>query len=280
MVIEWLLSAVLLALVPFETPPAPPQIVPVPHDGKAPAPAPTPQPAPIPTSVRVSGAEFEMLTLVGYTGSVAWDVTSDSFGVPVKLIELKPKQVVIGVRAGSATPDAHEAPDTPSVAVFAVNTGRAVLSAWGVKESKPVKLATFTIDAGLGPRPPPDDKKDDKKPDDKKPEVVTSFRVIWVYESGDTFPPNQTAIMDAKAVRDYLNAKTTPHGGWAGWRQFDPQQKAENETPAMKALWQAVQPQLTTIPCLVVEVNGKAEIIPFPKSPADALVTLRSYGGP
>lgn len=154
---QWLLSAVLLALVPFETPPAPPQIVPVPHDGKAPAPAPTPQPVPIPTSVRVSGAEFEMLTLVGYTGgAVAWDITSPDFGVPVKLKELKPKQLVIGIRTGASVADEHEAPDTPAVAVWAINTGTATVSAWGVKDSKPVKLATYRVDAGQGPRPPPD----------------------------------------------------------------------------------------------------------------------------
>ena len=95
-----------------------------------------------------------------------------------------------------------------------------------------------------------------------------------MFESGDTIPANQTAVMDAKAVRDYLNTKTTPAGGWAGWRQFDPQHEAANDTPIMKALWQSVKPHITTIPCLVVEVNGKAEIVPFPKTPAEALAVL------
>lgn len=274
----------LLALAPLSSAADPAPVPELPRIVIAPGGKEQPSPAPVAASVKLAGAEFELLTLQGAAGPITWDISSpDSFGVPVKLFELKPKESVVGVRVGSAVPDRHEAPDGPSVAVFAVNTGRAVLSAWGIAAGKPVKLATFAIDANVGPRPPPKPPEPDPpepKPPDPKPPVVTSFRVIWVYESGDTIPANQTAVMDAKAVRDYLNAKTTPAGGWAGWRQFDPQHEAANDTPIMKALWQSVKPHITTIPCMVVEVNGKAEIVPFPKTPAEAIATLRSYGGP
>lgn len=143
-------------------PPKPTIIVAPGGSQPAPAPQPTPQPAPIPTSVRITGAEFELLTLVGYTGTgVTWDVSSsDSFAVPVKLIKLNAKETVIGIRAGATVPDRHESPETPSVAVFAVNTGTAIVAAWGNGKDGPVKLATFRVEAGLGPRPP-----DPVKPD-------------------------------------------------------------------------------------------------------------------
>lgn len=148
------LVLLLVALTAPADPPAP--VIIVAPGGKQPAPQPTPiPPAPIPTSVKLSGAEFEILTLIGHSGPVTWDVTSPDFAVPVKLIELKPKESVVGIRAGSVVPDRHEAPDTPSVAVWAVNSGTATVAAWGVKDSRPVKLATFRVEAGQGPRPPP-----------------------------------------------------------------------------------------------------------------------------
>lgn len=116
------------------------------------------------------------------------------------------------------------------------------------------------------------------------PQPGTSFRVIWVTESAATLTVQQNAVCGAKAIRDYLNAKATKSktaagGDWPDWRNYDPQTSATNEYPAMKALWEAVKPNITTVPCLVIEVNGKADIIPFPANAAEALKTLKKYGG-
>ncbi len=111
------------------------------------------------------------------------------------------------------------------------------------------------------------------------PSPVTSFRVILVKESGSTLNSEQTAIAGSKAVRDYLTSKTTAEGGLAGWREYDPQQNIANERPAMKSLWAAAKSSITTIPCLVIEVNGKTSIVSYPKNVADAIKTLKEFGG-
>jgi hypothetical protein len=111
------------------------------------------------------------------------------------------------------------------------------------------------------------------------PEPVTSFRVIFVKESGQTLQGQQSAIPAAKEIRDYLQAKTTQEGGLPGWREYDPQQSTTNEQPVMRALWDAVKPKLLPAPCLVVEVNGKATVMPFPNTVADAVATLKKAGG-
>lgn len=132
----------------------------------------------------------------------------------------------------------------------------------------------------IGPRPPPIDPLkppvDPVKPPVVPPQPVTSFRVIFVHESGGTLPLGQTPVSDAKAIRDYLTANTTPDGPYAGFRKYDRDQTAAGETPAIKALWEAVQPKLTEIPCIVIEVNGKAEILPYPKNATDALALIKS----
>jgi hypothetical protein len=111
------------------------------------------------------------------------------------------------------------------------------------------------------------------------PEPVKSFRVIFVKESGQTLAGEQLAIPGAKEIREYLAVKTTQEGGQVGWREYDPQQQTANEQPTMKALWEAAKPSLLPAPCLVVEVNGKATVMPFPKTVAEAVETLKKAGG-
>src|SRR5690349_112293 len=100
----------LLVAVPFASAADPPKPGPTPRiivapGGQQPAPAPTPTPvppSPIPTSIKLSGMECEFLTLTGYTGVVSWDVTTpDSFALPVKLFECKPKTTIPAWRVGA-----------------------------------------------------------------------------------------------------------------------------------------------------------------------------------
>lgn len=135
---------------------------------------------------------------------------------------------------------------------------------------------SIEVEIGKNPTPTPDP----PKPDPPIPDPsVNSFRVIFVKESGSTLTAEQTAIPQAKAIRDYLTAKTTPEGGLAGWREYDPQQSTTNEQSKMRELWASTKSAITAIPCMVVEVNGKATIAPYPKNVAEALQTLKSYGG-
>ena len=141
------------------------------------------------------------------------------------------------------------------------------------------KVERRVVGDGGEPVPPPKPKPDPEPKPDPKPEPVTSFRVIFVYESGDTLTAAQHSVIFGKSVSDYLDATATKEAGRPGWRRFDKDAAAEKEQPTMRALWSAVRPQLTATPCLVVEVNGRAEIVPLPATPAEALATLKTYSG-
>ncbi len=52
---------------------------------------------------------------------------------------------------------------------------------------------------------------------------------------------------------------------------------ATADQPTMRALWQAVQPKVTSVPCLAIEVNGKVEIVGLPGSPDAAVTLLKKY---
>ena len=158
---------------------------------------------------------------------------------------------------------------------FAITgTGTYTVEVTGFSESDVEDYPEFDIT--LGALPP---KPDDPNPNPKPPGPLTSFRVIFVKESGSTLNPEQTSIPGAKAVRDYLTSKTTPEGGLAGWREYDPQQNVTNEQSKMKAMWAVAKSSLTTIPCLVVERNGKVDVLPYPKNVAETVKTLKGYAG-
>lgn len=248
---------------PPETPPATPTITIAPGGTKT--------DPPVILGVRLSGSEFEILTLTGYAGVVTWDISSD-VPVPIKLFELKAKESVVGIRAGGKAPDRFESPDTPSVAIFAVSTGRATITAWGVKEGKPTKLATFPVDANVGPRPPPVDPV--VPPVD--PVTVKSFRVIFILESADTLTGAQNSVIYGKVVEDFLNAKCT--GGKTGWRRRDKDSPGENDA-TMAALWAAIKPTITTTPCVAIELNGKVDILPLEATPAAQVAKFKTYLG-
>lgn len=122
-----------------------------------------------------------------------------------------------------------------------------------------------------GPNPP-----GPNPPDPLKPDVpVTSFRVIYIVESGQTLTSAQYNTIYAKSVRDYLTAKTNRDG--TGWRVWDKDQKVGNEATILQSMWSAVLPKVTTTPCVAIEVNGKVEIVPLPSSPEDNLALLKKY---
>jgi len=148
----------------------------------------------------------------------------------------------------------------------------------GATDAGVVIRRTLTV-MGQAPQPPPGPGPQPDPDDPPAPGPVTSFRVIFVKESGQTLLPGQSAIPGAKAIRDYLTAKTTPEGNLAGWREYDPQQITANEQPTMRALWESVKPQLLAAPCLVIELNGRATVMPFPADVNACLAKLKEYGG-
>lgn len=136
---------------------------------------------------------------------------------------------------------------------------------------------TLIVKGSLPSPDPPKPNPEPPKPEPKPP--VTSFRVIFIKESGVTLDAAQTAIPGAKAVKDYLFAKTTRENNVTGWREYDPDTDATNDQPTMRAMWAKIQPEITTVPCIAIEVNGKVEILPYPANVAEALVLLKKAGG-
>ncbi len=150
-------------------------------------------------------------------------------------------------------------------------------------DEKKVIRRSIVVDVPLTPTPvpPTPNPVDPVTPvDPPQPVVVTSFRVIFVYETGSPMTAAQNGAMLGIAVQDYLVANTTPEGGLAGFRRFDKDTSTtSNDQATMLALWAAVKPKLTTVPCMVVEVNGQAKILPFPANQTDCLATLKKYHG-
>lgn len=137
-------------------------------------------------------------------------------------------------------------------------------------------LSTDVVLTVIGPRPPPTpaDPPAPVPPTPVEPVVVRSFRVIWFVESGDNI---KRSVMNAKSVRDFLNENTTPEDQWVGWREYDPDIPPTNETPIMKKLHATVRPSVTKVPCFAIEVNGKADILDYPATAAEALAILKKY---
>lgn len=142
------------------------------------------------------------------------------------------------------------------------------------------QFASITVAIGEVPQPPipPEPKPPEPKPPEPKPPIpVSSFRVIFVWESGKTLPIGQVAVMDAKVVRDYLTLNCTPEGGYAGWRKYDKDQDAGKDQPTIAAMWKATQPSVTTVPCVAIEVNGKVDIVPLAATPESMVDTFKKY---
>jgi len=200
----------------------------------------------------------------------------------LNVVSAKGPLSVFGIFAdGSDEPELRKYASENLMIVTGIKPGRTelILIPVGVTEQESIVRQILTV-TGEGPRPPPVPVPPTPEPQpDPAPQPVVSFRVIFVKESGSTLSAEQSAIPGAKSIRDYLTSKTTPEGGLAGWREYDPQQNTTNEQATMKALWAAVKPNITNTPVLVVEVNGKATVREYPKNTADALKILKEYGG-
>jgi hypothetical protein len=179
--------------------------------------------------------------------------------VPAKKRPAKPKPKPENPPKGAATTDRVSSLRSVGLAVISVAIGVliGVMLAGGIR---------------IEPSPP--------TPDPAPiPEPVKSFRVIFVKESGQTLSGEQTAIPGAAEIREFLDSTATQEGNTAGWREFDPDQQTSNEQATMKALWEAVKPKLLPAPCLIVEVNGHAKVLPFPANVAECMQVLKKAAG-
>jgi hypothetical protein len=165
--------------------------------------------------------------------------------------------------------------------VEAIKSGRAELilipCGEGVVLPDDIIRRTIDVDDGTGPQPPPDPPTPPVPP---PPTPVTSFRVIFVTESGDTLTAAQNSVIYGKTVSDYLSAKCT--GGVAGWRRRDKDAPGESD-PTMAGMWDAIKPKVTGTPCVAIAVergDGKGivvDILPLEATPAAQVATFDKY---
>ncbi len=247
---------------------------------------PTIPPTPPDATAGLSVAPGRFVPLTTADGSPSYFAASPAY----RLYKIAPGGQYTGTKfdaADGAEPESYSWPDQkgPVYCLLARNVP-GTYSVQAVRNGKPEdgpenngQPVVITVTGARPPPVPPTPPVPPLPPEPPTPQPVTSFRVIFVHESGATLPAAQQSVMGAKSVRDYLNAKCTPEGGLPGWRQRDKDTDGSKDQPTMAALWAAVKPKLTAIPCIVVELNGKAEILPFPTNAADALTLLKKYGG-
>jgi hypothetical protein len=124
-------------------------------------------------------------------------------------------------------------------------------------------------DPGPGPGP---------NPPGPTPIPAQGLRVLIVWETKDlsTYPASQIAAVNAREVREYLNAKCIKVGTQPEWRVYDPDTDVSRESK----IWQdAMKIKRDKLPWIVVSdgVKGTSEPLPLDK---DALMTLlKTYGG-
>lgn len=162
-------------------------------------------------------------------------------------------------------------------------TGRYKVESWNAKGDKASDISTCWVVIGDAPPVPPGPlppiPPTPVPPVPPTPVPTKSFRVIFIMETAKTPTKEQISAMYGKDVRDYLALNTTKESGQPGYRHWDQNTTAESESPTMKALWDAITPQITTLPCVAVEVNGKVEIVPLGATPAAMVATFEKYRG-
>lgn len=160
-----------------------------------------------------------------------------------------------------------------------VKDGRDELIIMPVGIQKEAEAIRQTFQVGQMPQPPPQPDPTPKPPKPDEPVVVTSFKVIFVKDPNNNLSIDQHAVFYGKAISDYLDAKCTKQNGQPSWRRYQQNTNASNDLSEMAELWADVQTKITGVPCLVVAVNKKAEIIPLPANVAEGLKLLKKYGG-
>ncbi len=126
-----------------------------------------------------------------------------------------------------------------------------------------------------GPGPPPVP----PVPPGPVPIPTTGLKVMLIYETADLekLPPKQLSIINAKPIRDYLNAKTVPttDGGKRGWYFTDQNTDFSGESKT----WQdAIRRPRSQVPWLIISNGTSGYEGPLPADVTATLELLKKYG--
>ncbi len=160
--------------------------------------------------------------------------------------------------------------------VEAATTGKVELLIVRTDGKGGVIRRTLDVTAGEGPIPPP---KPIDPPTPPEPKPVTSFRVILVFESGQTMTPAQSGLFYGEALETYLTANCT--GGRAGWDRRDKDKNPATDTTPLRDAWIDAKPKIEpgNPPCLAVVVNKTIYIEPLAATFAEQAKVLDKYRG-
>lgn len=151
-------------------------------------------------------------------------------------------------------------------------------------DSKKVTRAkyTFTVQPDVAPTPPtpPDPPKPPAPPPSPAPIPAEGFRVLIVYETGQTLPKDQAVILNSGAVRDYLRAKCVkdPDAEQDGkaYRIWD----KDTDLANVNKTWaDAMKRERKSVPWIIVSNHPKGGYEgPLPESVEKTLELLKKYG--
>lgn len=246
------------------TPPTPPPIILPEVQPVAPVPAPSPSISTLNADELYVISCADALQVVASPEGIV-NVTEDTGPIKIR-----------AKFAGNTKPSTRTVKEAHVYSVEAVSTGRVELLITRLGQTKPAIRRTLDVTVepvppgpGPGPNPP-----GPNPPGPTPTPAPEGFRVIFVYETSQALTPPMQRVMFGEKVRSYLDAKSK------SWRRWDKDVDATNEKDAeIKALWQAARPKVTTVPCVIVAVGGKADIIPLPADEDEALTVLKKYGG-
>jgi len=162
--------------------------------------------------------------------------------------------------------------------VAAARQGRYTVIAWTSLDGKPTAAAECSVVVGDAPQPTPPTPTPPGPPPPSP--VPQGFRVLFLYETSAKLTRGQLAVVNSTAVVDYLNRRCVKDtDGRPGWRKWDRDIDPAKDLKVWQELSASVKGKATA-PCLVVAVDQRAEVLPFPPDEAAALEVLKRYGGP
>ena len=209
--------------------------------------------------------------------------------VPMKspLIDITYQEGPLNIRAkffdGDGKYETRKFTDTYLVLVNATKGALGAVDLIGIPKGVDTedKIQQTTLKIGNGPRPPPEPDVDvDPEPDTDTIPAPVGFRVIFKYEKDDLTPEHSIMMGGDPRIVDYLNDRCAKDAeGYSEWRAFDKDiQFKSGASPSIKALWETSNADAQPLPKVVIAVNGKARVFPFPEN-GKMLELLKKWGG-